>query len=142
MRHPQNYRAYGLLLRAGRVLVAAEYVGSVFVWKYPGGGVEAGESAEEAVRREFGEETGLDVRILCELHDPGTKISPWTGAPYTPVYFLVAGEGAPAAPDGEEIALRFTAPARVLASPLVAAPEKAALQEALRLAGGGRARDP
>lgn len=142
MRHPQNYRAYGLLLRAGRVLVAAEHVGSVFVWKYPGGGVEADESAEEAVRREFREETGLAIHILCELHDPGTTISPWTCAPYTPVYFLVAGEGVPAAPDGEEIALRFVAPARVLASPRVAAPEKVALQKALRLAGGKRAQDP
>lgn len=136
MRHPQNYRAYGLLLRAGRVLVAAEYVGRVFAWKYPGGGVVANESAPEAVRREFREETGLAIRVVRELHDPGTKISPWTGAPYTPVYFLVAGEGRPAVPDGEELALRFMAPARVLASSLVAAPEKAALRAALGPGGG------
>ena len=32
------------------------------LWEVSGGGVQAGESSEEAVRREVKEETGLDVR--------------------------------------------------------------------------------
>ena len=34
--HPENLRAYGVLLRGGRVLISAEYVGDVFCWKFPG----------------------------------------------------------------------------------------------------------
>ena len=135
MRHPQNYRAYGVLLRAGRVLIAAEWVGPVFAWKYPGGGVEAGETAEEAVAREFGEEAGMDVRVAAELLDPGTRISPWTGVPYTPVYFLVESSDEPVAPDGEAVELDFMDPGAVLASPRVAAPEKRALRAALGRTG-------
>lgn len=131
MAHPQNWRAYGVLLRRGRVLIAAERVGPVFAWKYPGGGVDPGESAEQALVREFMEETQMAVRVVAELHDPGTKISPWTGGPYTPVYYLVAGEGEPAVPAHENVEMAWRDPAAVLASDLVAAPEKIALRAAL-----------
>lgn len=134
MANPQNYRAYGVLLRDGRVMIAAEWVGSVFAWKYPGGGVEPHETAEQAVVREFEEETGLAVRVVAELLDPGTKISPWTSRPYTPVYFLVEGEGEPLVPGHETVAIDFREPAEVLGSDLVAAPEKLALRLALGMA--------
>lgn len=133
MANPQNYRAYGLLLRQERVLIAAEWVGRVFAWKYPGGGVDEGETAQQAVIREFAEETGLVVRVTAELHDPGTRISPWTGGPYTPVYFLVEGEGEPLVPEHEKVEVTFRDPADVLASDLVAGPEKIALRAALGL---------
>jgi 8-oxo-dGTP diphosphatase len=58
--------AYGICRDAdGRVLLArnsdlSEFPGQ---WTLPGGGVEQGEHPDEAVVREFAEETGLSVRI-------------------------------------------------------------------------------
>jgi 8-oxo-dGTP diphosphatase len=57
-------------LRDGRVLVArrpddAEHLPGV--WEFPGGKVEAGESPEEAARRELSEETGLTAGALEPL---------------------------------------------------------------------------
>jgi 8-oxo-dGTP diphosphatase len=58
--------AYGVSRdKSGRVLLARNSGASEFpgFWTLPGGGVEQGEHPDDAVIREFGEETGLDVRI-------------------------------------------------------------------------------
>jgi ADP-ribose pyrophosphatase YjhB (NUDIX family) len=58
--------AYGICRDAdGRVLLARNSALSEFPgqWTLPGGGVEQGEHPDDAVVREFGEETGLSVRI-------------------------------------------------------------------------------
>lgn len=36
-------------------------------WEFPKGGIDKGETAEEAVVREIKEETGLDGQIVCKL---------------------------------------------------------------------------
>jgi 8-oxo-dGTP pyrophosphatase MutT (NUDIX family) len=126
-RHPPNLRAYGLLRRSERVLIAAEFVGKVFCWKFPGGGVEGHESAEDGLRREYTEETGLAVTIRRLLHAPGTLVSPWTGRDYTPVFYEVAADGEPLVPPHEEVAMTFRTPAEALASGLMAEPEKIAM---------------
>jgi len=54
------------------VLMVRQYVqrGDI-VWNFPGGQVEAGETAEAACIREVKEETGYDVKIVRLLHyDP------------------------------------------------------------------------
>lgn len=127
-RHPPNLRAYGLLRRGGRVLIAAEYVGPVFCWKFPGGGVKDDESPEQGVAREYAEETGLAVAVGRLLHAPGTLLSPWTGRDYTPVFFEVAAEGEPVVPPHEPVEISFRTPAEALASGLMAEPEKVAMR--------------
>jgi len=128
---PPNLRVYGVLLRAGRVLIAAEYVGEVFCWKFPGGGVEPGEPLHDALAREYREETGLEIAIGRLLHAPGTLTSPWTGRSYTPVIFAVAAEGIPRVPDHEPVEIAFRDPVEALESGLMAEPERLALRRAL-----------
>ncbi|MBD3310717.1 NUDIX domain-containing protein [Candidatus Woesearchaeota archaeon] len=48
--------------------------GSWVGWQFPQGGIEKGESAEEAARREMKEETGLE---LSELHKTDLKSDYW-----------------------------------------------------------------
>ncbi len=129
--NPENYRAYGVLMRAGRVLISAEYIGEVFAWKFPGGGVEAGETAEQALVREFREETGLDITVGAMLHAPGTLFSPWSHVNYTPIYFAVAADGEPVVPPHEPVEISFKPPAEAIASGLMAEPEKLVLRKVM-----------
>ena len=129
--HPENYRAYGVLMRAGRVLISAEYIGEVFAWKFPGGGVEAGETAQQALVREFREETGLDITVGALLHAPGTLFSPWSHVNYTPIYFAVAADGEPVVPPHEPVEISFKPPAEAIASGLMAEPEKLVLRKVM-----------
>ncbi len=127
-RHLPNLRAYGLLRRGESLLIAAEYVGTVFCWKFPGGGVKADETAEQGLRREYAEETGLVIAIRRLLHAPGTLVSPWTGRDYTPVFYEIAAAGDPVVPPHEPVEITFRTPAEALASGLMAEPEKVAMR--------------
>jgi 8-oxo-dGTP pyrophosphatase MutT (NUDIX family) len=55
--------AKALVERDGRHLLVRQDVGDGYEWVLPGGGVESGESAREAVVREVREEVGLDVEV-------------------------------------------------------------------------------
>lgn len=55
----------GVLLDRGRVLLARNDRSE---WELPGGRLEPGEDLATAVRREFAEETGLDVHVGRLLH--------------------------------------------------------------------------
>lgn len=65
-----------MIVRDGRVLMVRERGtgpdgrhDGVEYWTLPGGGVADGETAEEAVRREVAEETGLQAQALRYLLD-------------------------------------------------------------------------
>ena len=60
--------AIGVVRRGGRILIAKRPAGKHLegYWEFPGGRVEEGETAAEAVVRELREETGLDVRVVSQ----------------------------------------------------------------------------
>ena len=63
--------AYGVITdEQGRVLLSRWVEGRRVAWTMPGGGLEAGEDPEAAVRREVHEETGYTVAIdeLLGIH--------------------------------------------------------------------------
>jgi len=130
VRGPENLRAYGVLMRAGRVLISAEHLGGRDILKFPGGGVEPDETPEQGLIREFQEECSIVVRPVRLLHVPGTLLSPWTQRNYTPVYYLVEGEGEIRTPPHEPVAMLFLAPEEAIESGRMAEPEKLALRRA------------
>jgi ADP-ribose pyrophosphatase YjhB (NUDIX family) len=56
---------YGICEEGDRVLLvrAARYLSVAGLWFLPGGGIDHGEAPEDALVREFGEESGLAVRV-------------------------------------------------------------------------------
>ena len=66
----------GLLVRDGRLLIVQRKPGGRHggYWEFPGGKIEAGESAEQSLVRELTEELGVTVRVgpLVGESDDGT----------------------------------------------------------------------
>lgn len=64
-------RVCGLLIRQGAMLLTAHRgmaAGGAPFWSPPGGGWQFGETIQECLRREFREETGLEVTVGRFLH--------------------------------------------------------------------------
>lgn len=90
-------RAAGLLVKDGRILLVKHVVGDDTYWISPGGGFESvsDESTRDTVRREFMEETCLDVDVgplvyVREFAEPAMgrfhlelfyRIDAWRGEP-------------------------------------------------------------
>jgi 8-oxo-dGTP diphosphatase len=60
--------AQGILIQNNHILMVKQYVkrGDI-VWTFPGGGIEAGETPEQACIRELREETGFTVKVLKSI---------------------------------------------------------------------------
>jgi ADP-ribose pyrophosphatase YjhB (NUDIX family) len=57
-------RVYGILLDSNkRILLSDEFIRGMYITKLPGGGLEFGEGTRDCLKREFAEETGLEVTI-------------------------------------------------------------------------------
>ena len=68
MKTVQEFSSGGIVLEDGRVLmIQVRDIGGSELWTFPKGGVENGESPEEAALREVGEETGYEARIVAPL---------------------------------------------------------------------------
>lgn len=59
-----NVRVYGLLIDSNkRLLVSDEFIRGNYFTKFPGGGLEFGEGTRDCLKREFKEETNLNVSV-------------------------------------------------------------------------------
>ncbi|WP_385618598.1 NUDIX hydrolase [Streptomyces sp. P8-A8] len=90
-----------IIVADGRVLMIRrrEREGKL-LWAFPGGGIEAGESPEQAAVRETAEEVGLEVKAVRTL---GNRVHPQTGRHMTYVACEVIS-GDAIVGDEEEIA--------------------------------------
>lgn len=67
----------GIIVQGDRVLMVRRRVKEgELMWQFPAGGIEAGESPEQAAVRETQEETGLTVEAVKVL---GDRVHPKTG---------------------------------------------------------------
>lgn len=65
---PFNVRVYGILIDDNRLLVSDEKHQDISFTKLPGGGLQFGEGTIECLKREFLEETGLEVEIVSHFY--------------------------------------------------------------------------
>lgn len=77
-----------------------------YVWEFPTGMVEPGETPEEAARRELKEETGLDVIRIDRVLPPACYSVGVTDEIIVPVFLTVSGEMRPCGDAYEDIAPR------------------------------------
>ncbi|SJZ52951.1 NUDIX domain-containing protein [Sediminibacterium ginsengisoli] len=64
-----NVRVYGVLLNSERqLLVSDELIKGNSYTKLPGGGLEPGEGTRDCLKREFMEETGLNIEVGNHLY--------------------------------------------------------------------------
>ncbi len=64
-----NIRVYGILKDIkNRVLVSDEFIRGSYYTKFPGGGLEFGEGLIDGLKREFREETGIEIEVTSHLY--------------------------------------------------------------------------
>ena len=84
-------RVAGILVKDGKILLVRHEKNDKSYWLLPGGGMDFGETAEEALIREFQEEVGLTIKVgkLVIVHD---SVPPTRHRQNLNLYFLVTTE--------------------------------------------------
>ena len=85
-----SQRAAGVIIKDNKILLMRRIKNNQEYYVFPGGGVEKGESAEEAAIREIKEELSLDIKIdklLFEIENQGRQeyyylIKEFSGQPW------------------------------------------------------------
>jgi 8-oxo-dGTP diphosphatase len=73
-----SLRVYGILLDSKkRVLLSKEWHMGRFFFKFPGGGLEPGESTLDCLKREFREELSIDIHVHQLLHISDRLFPSW-----------------------------------------------------------------
>jgi 8-oxo-dGTP pyrophosphatase MutT (NUDIX family) len=85
-------RIYGVLRRDGQVLLARSRFRTCEFVNFPGGGVELGEAPIDALRREYREETGIEIEPVRVLY-ASESAHPSSAQPIqiVSIYWLVDG---------------------------------------------------
>lgn len=63
-----SIRVYGLWIKNKKVLLSDERIKGFEFTKFPGGGLELGESTVDCLKREMREETGLECTVLDHFY--------------------------------------------------------------------------
>lgn len=94
-------RIYGVLREGDKVLLTRSRFGADTFINFPGGGVELGEGPGDALRREFVEETGLEIRPVRTLYaNQEAHLSTSRPIQIVSVYWLVERVGGELRPGG------------------------------------------
>ena len=90
--HGKKHQSVRAVLLDAENLVAVLYIGKVKFYTLPGGGIEAGETPEQAAIREMREETGCESQIIHTLGiiEENSKTCDWYG---TNTCFLMKTKG-------------------------------------------------
>ena len=117
----------GVVLNEAREVLLVEHT-YIHGWHLPGGGVERGESAEQALARELGEEAGVEITGPVRLLSAHNNHARFRGD-HVLVYRIEAWRPCPATSRGEIAQVGWFAPDAL--PPGTTAPTRRRLAEAL-----------